>query len=197
MCDLSEATGLLIICTCLRKRTSATHDKLKPSVVKVENRSWFCLHCQHGVQRQPQGAKGLTGPCFEHSAKRRISAQWQRTVPDISHVDQIISAFEQITAQQPHPKPAAAEGGDQSSNAVWRFSNACMLSHPACASPLLSACVKAVGTIIFLEASQDPAKHSKPIVQPVEASTCCTAHRRQAVEVSKGYQQHGSSPLSY
>ena len=102
-----------------------------------------------------------------------------------SHVDQIISAFEQITAQQPHPKHAAAEGGNQSSNAVKRFSNTCMLSHPACASPLLSACREAVGTINFEEASQDPAKHSEPIVQPVEASTSCTAHRRQVVEVYK------------
>ena len=41
MYDHSEATGLLIICTCLRKRTSATHEKLKPSVVKVENRSFL------------------------------------------------------------------------------------------------------------------------------------------------------------
>ena len=41
MCDLSEATGLLIICTCLRKRTSATHEKLKPSVVKVEKSLLF------------------------------------------------------------------------------------------------------------------------------------------------------------
>ena len=149
MYDLSGATGLLTICTCWRKRTSATHEKLKPSVVKVANRSFLVctanMECSDS-HKEPKGSQDLASDTPRSEGFLHSGSGLSQTS---SHVDQIISAFEQITAQQPHPKPAAAEGGNQSSNAVRRFSNACMLSHPACASPFLSVCVKAVGTIDF------------------------------------------------
>ena len=135
MCDLFEATGLLINCIGLRIRSSVTHEKLKRSVVKVQNRSIFVwtadMECSDSL-KEPKGSQDLAS---DTPRSEQILHSGSGVSQTSSHVDQMISAFEQITAQQPHTKTAASEGGSGSSYAVRRFSNACMLSHPAYASP--------------------------------------------------------------
>ena len=91
-----------------------THKKLKPSVVKVEHRLilvWAAnMECSDSL-KEPKGLQDLAS---DTPPSERVLHSGSGLSQTSSHVDQMISAFEQITTQQPQPKPAALEGGANS-----------------------------------------------------------------------------------
>ena len=131
VCDLILATALLIRCSDLPIRTFVTQEKLKPRVVKVGLRSVFVwladMECSDSL-KEPKGFLDLASDSPQSGEGLHSGSGLSQTS---SHVDQIISAFEQITAQQPHPKPAALEGGIESSHAVRHFSQSMHAESPS------------------------------------------------------------------